>query len=454
MATGPGGELSLRTKLLYTGSALGAEALIQSRAAWILYFYGTPEGGNGRQLLPLGLIGALLAAMRLVDACDAALVGYWSDRTRSPLGRRLPFILAGAPFWALLAVLVVFPPAGGTATVAVWFAATTLLYGVFATVSGAPYEALLPEVARTSRERLDVVGIRVYFGVAGAAIGLVGSGLLVDRVGVQGMMIAIAALALVTRYLGVLGVWHRVDRRQPPAALSFREAMATTFRNKAFLAFLPTFVLFQTGLQMLTGALPFFAVAVLGVAEPGNWVAILTGVGILATLTAVPFFARLAGRRSKRHAYALAMLLTGCAFPLFAVAGLLPGVPVLPQVLAAMALTCAPLAGVYLFPAALTADIADDDAERTGHRREGAYFGAQSFVEKITSALSPLVLSALLSLGSTAADPLGVRLVGPVAALCVLLGWLLFRAYDLPDDVPAGAAAPRPAERWGSGEAA
>jgi GPH family glycoside/pentoside/hexuronide:cation symporter len=437
------GPLPLPTKLLYSISSLGAEALIQSRAAWLLYFYAPPADSGLKELLPIGLVGLLLAAMRVVDSFDSLLVGWWSDRTRSRLGRRLPFVLAGAPFWAIFAVLAFFPPADApVATIAVWFALTTELYSLFATVAGGPYEALMPEIARTSRQRLDLVSTRVYFGVAGAAVGLVASGALVDRLGVQGMMVAVAALALATRYLGVAGVWRRVDRDQAPATLPLKTALKATFANKQFLAFLPTFVLFQTGLQMLTGMLPFYARATLGVDEPGRWVALLMGVTVVSVLLAVPVFGRLAGRTSKRHAYRRAMLLTGLAFPMLAVAGFLPGIPPLAQVLAAMALVGAPMAGVYLFPAALTADIADHDAALTGQRREASYFGAQGFVEKITSALSPLVLAGLLSLGNTAADPLGVRLVGPVAAGFVLLGWFLFRRYRLPDDVGAAAAGP------------
>ncbi|MCC6314387.1 MAG: MFS transporter [Thermomicrobiales bacterium] len=422
--------------MLFSLSSLGSEALIQSRAAWLLYFYAPPADSGLRQWLPLGFVGFLLTALRAIDSFDAILVGYWSDRTRSRLGRRLPFILAGAPLWALFAVLTFTPPpAGSFAATAVWFALAVELYGFFATLAGAPYEALMPEIARTSHERLQVVGARVYFGVAGAAIGLVGSAALVDRFDVQGMMIAVAALALFTRYLGVAGVWRRVDRQQGPADLPFRAAVRATFANDQFRAFLPTFVLFQTGLQMLTGLLPYYVRVVLGVDEPGQWVALLMAVAIVAMLAAVPVFSAIARRRSKREAYRLALLGTALAFPTLFFAGFLPGIPALPQVLAAMALVGAPMAGVYLFPAAITADVADHDASITGLRREASYFGAQNFVEKITSALSPLTLAGLLTLGNTAANPLGVRLVGPTAALFVLAGWFCFRSYHLPDDV-------------------
>ena len=79
----------------------------------------------------------------------------------------------------------------------------------------------------------------------------------------------------------------------------------------------------------------------------------------------------------------------------------------------------------------------DYDNLLTGLRREATYYGAQNFVEKTTSALTPLLVGALLLLGSTTEDPLGMRLVGPVAGVLVLAGWLAFRRYDLPDEVLA-----------------
>ncbi len=428
--------LPRRAKLLYSVSSLGGEALNQSRAAWLLYYYAPPADSGLQPLLPLSVIGVLLAILQVVGALDDAVIGWWSDRTRSRLGRRLPFILAGTPLAAIFAVLIVTPPAdAGTAATAVYLFVVMEMYAIFSTVSGGPYEALLPEIARSSRDRVDLVSIRVVFGVAGAGIGLVASGPLVDQFGVRVMMIVMVALAFGCRYLGMAGIWRHVNRRQLPADLSLREAFAATLRNTQFLAFLPTFVLFQTGLGMLTGVLPYYAKAVLRVDDAGRWVSILTAVAIASMLAAIPFFTWVAHRRSKRQAYSLAMLLAGLAFPLLFIAGFVPGIPRLAQVLVVMAIIGAPQAGVYLFPAALTADIADHDATQTGMRREATYFGVQNFVERTAGALSPLTLAALLALGNTADDPLGIRLVGPVAGLFVLAGHFVFRFYDLPDEV-------------------
>ena len=438
---GQAAELPLRTKVLFASSSLGSEAVSQSRTLWLLYYYAPPADADLPELLPAGLVAALLTIVRLADSFDDALVGYWSDRTRSRLGRRIPFILAATPFWALFAFLLFVPPAdAGTATTAVYLFVVLQFYFVFATLSGGPYEALLPEIALTSRDRVTIVGVRVYMGAVGAGIGLAVSGVIVDAFGFKAMALVMATLALAFRYLGMSSVWNRARRTAPPADIPLREALRETFRNRPFIVFLPSFVLFQLGLQLVLGILPFYVTAVLGAENEGTWVGILTAVAIVAMLTGVPVFARFAAATSKRHAYATAMAAAAALFPLFFFAGFLPGLPKEAQIILVMAFAGFPVAGVYLFPAALTADIVDYDSTRTGMRREAIYYGAQNFVEKTVGAAVPLLIVLLRLVGDTAGDPLGIRLTGIVAGAAVLIGYLIFRGYRLPDQVLPSAA--------------
>jgi len=426
----PGG-LPLKAKLMYASSSLGGEALTQSRSLWLLYFY--TEANDF--LSPLA-VGAILTVARLVETVDDGLIGFWSDKTRSRLGRRIPFVLAATPFWALFSVLLFTPPTSSAAATAAYLFIVLELLFLASTLSGGPYEALLPEIASSSAERVQITWMRVYFGVAGAAVGLVLSGLLIDAAGYAAMAVAVASLALVARYVGVAGIWRHASRTQEPADVGLGEALRATLANRYFLLFLPTFALFQLGFQVLLGVLPFLVKAALEVDDEGTWVGALAAIAIGTMALTIPLAARLARRRPKHRAYRVFLLAAVALFPLLAFAGFLPGIPVEAQLVAGMVVVGLPIAGNYLFPAPLTADIIDYDELRTGMRREATYFGAQNFVEKTTSALAPLVLGILLTLGRTTEDPLGIQLAGPVAAGIVLLGYLAFRRYDLPDDVP------------------
>ena len=439
--------LSRRAKALYASSSIGSEALVQSRSTWLLYYYAPPASANMRSLLPVGVAGVILFVDGLTGAFYNPVVGHWTDRTRSRLGRRIPWVLAFTPPWALFALLVFTPPQNaGTAAIAAYLFLTLELYALFSTLSGGPFQALLPEIARTSAERLSLVGYRVYAGAVGGGAGLVLSGLLVDHVGFRWMAFVMAALALVTRYIGTLGVWHRASRTAAPAAIPFRRAVSTTFRNAQFLVFVPSVVLFQVGVQMILGVLPYYVKAVLHTSHTGTWVAVLTGIAIVSMLVSVPLAARLARRTSKRHAYRVAMLGAAAVFPLLALAGAGTRVPAWAQLALVMAIAGPPLSGVYLFPDALTADIIDEEHTRIGMRREAMYYGAGSFVQQAGGSLGPFLLAGLLILGDTSAHQAGLRLVGPVAGLLVLVAYVIFRRYELPDDVEAapavGSAAP------------
>jgi GPH family glycoside/pentoside/hexuronide:cation symporter len=244
--------------------------------------------------------------------------------------------------------------------------------------------------------------------------------------------------------VGLAGAWKHASRTQTPAEIGLVEAFRTTFANRQFLYFLPAFALFQLGFQVLLGSLPFLVQAALDVEKAGAWVAVLSAIAIVTMVAMIPLAGKLATMTSKRHAYRVSLVSAVALFPLLAFAGFLPWIPVEAQLVVAMVVVGLPIAGNYLFPAPLTADIIDYDTVQTGLRREATYFGAQNFVEKIASGFAPLILGVLLVLGHTVDEPLGVRLVGPVAAVLVLVGFLAFRRYDLPDEV---VEAPRELER-------
>lgn len=441
--------LPLRTKLLYASSHLGSDALARSRALWLLYYYAPPADSDLPHLLP-GLVFALLFAVgSVVGSLDLVVVGFFSDKTRSRWGRRIPYVLAGAPLWGLFAVLLFTSPAhSGAAVAGIYFFFVYELFFLFQTISGAPYDALLPEIAPTSAERVSLQSIKVYFGVAGTAIGLVGSYYLRDHFGFRVMALTMAGLALLFRYVGIFGVWERAKESRIPADLTFREALKATFANVPFRILLPSVVLFAIAFELLQAVIPFYVHAMLPKSSwlTGRW---LVAIAITAAVACVPLFQRLAARTTKRDAYRFSMLAAALAFPLLAVAGVVPGVSDEVQIIVAVALIGAPIGAHYLFPIPLYADVIDQDSGRTKRRREATYLGAQGFVERMATSIALPLLVLLRLLGDTRGHSLGVRLVGPVGGLLVLGGWLLFRSYHLADDVrdrvpPQAAEAAKP----------
>jgi GPH family glycoside/pentoside/hexuronide:cation symporter len=407
----------------------------RSQGLWLLYYYAPPKDAHLPTLLPSLAVGALLALGGIVGALDEAIVGYFSDRTRSHWGRRIPYIVVGAPLWSIFFVLLFTPPPNaGSAATAVYLFFVFEALALFGAVVVGPYEALLPELAPTSDQRVGLQAVKVYLGVLGTAIGLVGSDFLVHHIGFKAMALAIAAFALVCQYVAIGGVWKRARLSRTPAEIGFRDALRATFSNAGFRVLLPSVVLFALAFQLLQTDIPFYVHAVVG---RHSWLTsrLLLAVAIGAAIGCVPLFTRLARRTSKRRAYRASMLAAAVTFPLLGLAGILPGIPAEVQILVAVALVGAPIGAHFLFPVPLTADVIDDDSAKTKQRREATYLGAASFVERTATSIAPLVLVLLRLLGDTRGHTLGVRLAGPIGGLIILVAYVLFRAYDVPDEV-------------------
>lgn len=435
-------------RLGYAFGSVAGNAVTQAWTLWLLYFYAPPADADLPRRVPdiwgfdaRVFLGGVLTAARLLEALDDPLIGYWTDRASSRWGRRLPFVVPATPFWGLSFVLLFLPPlTGASAGNVVYVFVAAMFFYLFSNLAGAPLEALLPTLAKRHEDRLSIATWQLLFGVGGAILGLSVSSLVVDLAGFTAMAGTVAGVAVTVRFATVAAVWQRAKADARPAAPGLRRAIRETFSNPQFLAYLPSFVLFQTGLQMLTGVLPFFVDAVLHDAElfgrrgsehTGTFTFLLTATVIAGIVTAIPLYRKAALRRGKAWAYRVAMVASAAVFPLLASAGFLPGLPALPQALGAVFAAGMATAGVFLFPNILTADIVDHDAERTGTRREAMFYGTQNMVEKAATAFSPLLLALALLAGDSPERPFGVRIAGPIAGALVALAFVSFRRYSL-----------------------
>jgi glycoside/pentoside/hexuronide:cation symporter, GPH family len=112
-----------RIRFSYGLASIAGNAISQTGSLWLVYFYAPPSdatiaarvsdaGGIDARIL----LGATLTLARLIEALDDPLIGYWTDRTRSRWGRRLPFIVVFTPFWALFFVFFFLPPVAEAST--------------------------------------------------------------------------------------------------------------------------------------------------------------------------------------------------------------------------------------------------------------------------------------------------------------------------------------------------
>jgi GPH family glycoside/pentoside/hexuronide:cation symporter len=363
-------------------------------------------------------------------------------------------VVLSTPFYALFFFLFFTPPGADHSVFvnALYITAIVLIQRLMGTLSTGPLEALLPEIAQSSAARVSIVTWQVFLGALGGVFAFVATGFIKDALGFQVMAGTVAVIALVSRYIGLSGAWRYARADVEPVRIGIVESLRQAFRNDQFLFFLPTFVMFNLAVTMLLASLPFFAesiilgedealeVRLLGLSldlKGGGITSVLGGAATVAVILSLPIVYRLAVWRGKAWIYSAAMLMGAATFPLLFFMGLIPGVHPLVQSTVFVALAGVAITGVFAFPNAIMADIIDYDFLRTGMRREALYYGAQNTVEKWMGSLSPAVLAGLFLLGETADNPLGIRLIGPVAGAAAIIGFIFFRGYTLPDTVTA-----------------
>ena len=140
---------------------------------WSVYNAFVPIFLAGRFLMAAGFIGFFMTLDNIAALLIQPAVGAWSDRLRTPIGRRMPFILVGAPLGAIAFILLPV-----SASLIIFFLAATLLLLSMA-IWRTPVVALMPDIT-PSKYRSQANGIINFMGGLGAIIAFLGGAALYD----------------------------------------------------------------------------------------------------------------------------------------------------------------------------------------------------------------------------------------------------------------------------------
>ena len=226
------------------------------------------------------VIGLLIGGEGLIALWLPLVVGSWSDRLRTPLGSRLPFILAATP--ALVVALAVLGFVDSIAEAAIVVA--VFFVGYF--VAYEPYRALYPDLVDAEIAGRAQSSQAIFRGL-GTFLALVGGGLLIS---VSDPLPFLAAALIVGGSMGafcVAGVRHR---RRERAAVQ-EEAVGEVVRRVADLvrgngelqAFLVANALWELALAALKTFVVLYVTKTLGLSLAGSSLA----VGVAATFVLV-----------------------------------------------------------------------------------------------------------------------------------------------------------------------
>jgi len=419
----------LRTLLAYGGPTFGL-----SFALFFVQFYFL-KFATDVLLLPPAWMGWLFAAAKLYDALSNPLVGSASDRTRSRIGRRAPYLFAALPVFVASFAMLWDPPAAlARGALAAWVACGLVLFYTAFALYAVPHAALGAELSSDSHQRTRLfgarqigftVGMMLAFAAMDAAMNAHDPRAAAVRVALPSIVVAAAVLAIPALFV-----------RAPvtdgaKGGTSVLRALADVWRNRPARLLLIVYGVEAVGTGSIGVMAPYVTEYWLG--RP-DLVGVLPAAYVIAGIVSIPLWVVLSRRFGKRETWLVSMSLAAASFAgLFRFGGTI-GATIGFLVLAGLAMG----AGSVL-ASSILADLIDLDERATGERKEGVYSAAMGFVLKLGTSLataaSGLVLAAVGFAPNAEQSPeslLGIRvLFAGFPCIGFLLGALLFTRFSL-----------------------
>jgi glycoside/pentoside/hexuronide:cation symporter, GPH family len=381
--------------------------------------------------------GLLVLLPKAWDVLFNPVAGRISDRTRTRIGPRRPYLLGGGIALAIcFAALFAGPTSGSSTTAALYVAAMFLLCATAFAFFQVPYNALPAELTEDPTERTRLTAWRIAVLAIAILVSGAGAPAVRDAVGGTGgyriMGVAVGVLIVIGAVGVFLGTARAPHTRVLPSVSSWGEVVRAVRECRPFRLLLAAFVVQAVGIGTLLAGVDYLARVAIGDkgVQPLLFVAF-----VAPALLVMPVWQRVAARYGKRTGYVLATLVFAAGtLGLLATRVLPVGV-----VIACAAVVGVGYAGVQVFPLAMLPDVIGAEERRTGQIRAGLFAGVWTAGETLGLALGPALYGLVLavggyvsSAGEDVAQPAGavtavVLGIGLVPTVFVLAGLPLLR---------------------------
>ena len=339
------------------------------------------------------LAGTVILISKIYDSITDPFEGLLADRTRTKLGRRRPYLLAGIPLVFLSFVALFYPFSMESQTTR--FVSVVLSYLFFSTVVSIVmlnYNALHSEITLDYHERSSLSSIRIFFStvssIVAALVPLEIVKLFPDiHTGYIVMAVAIGAFFALPFIATVMAVKERPEFQKPPEKFDWKLAFIEPFKNRTFIYTLAMYLFAFVAIDTVSTIVAYFVKYYM---QRSGEVSFVNGTLLVAQVISLPFYVALSKRTSKIRGYiiglsiwVIAMLFSFLLSPnnasfwiyVFAsVVGLGTG-------------------GVVVMIYAIFPDIPDVDELHSGERREAIYSALVTFIRKFSSALAIFAVS-------------------------------------------------------------
>jgi oligogalacturonide transporter len=334
------------------------------------------------------LAGTVILISKLYDAVTDPFEGVLSDRTRTRLGRRRPYLLAGIPLVFLSFFALFYPINLADETHRLIFVICAYLF--FSTVVSIVmlnYNALQSELTLDYNERTALSSTRIFFSTVSSILAALLPLEIVKvfpdvRQGYIAMGLAFGAFFALPLIATVAAARERREFQRPPGALDWRAAFVEPFRMRTFVFVLIMYLLAFVAMDTVSSIVVYFMKYYLSRGDEANYV---SGTLLVFQVISLPFYTALSRRTSKRTGYMVGALIWAGAMLISFLIG--PGNPSFVVYLFAAIVGLA-TGGIVVMVYAMFPDIPDVDELETGKRREGIYAALVTLIRKGSSALA------------------------------------------------------------------
>ena len=238
--------------------------------------------------IPIAIAGAITTAVLVFDIISDPIIGYFSDKTVSRLGRRAPWMLLGAVILAVAIIgLFAVPEGFGTNASLIWVTIFFLIATLGFTMVSIPYGAMAGEMTLDKKERSSMTAWRMAFASLGI---LIGGALIPILAGDTRSGYTFAAICVAP--LIVLSIWFSVffTRNTPrtlrPSQQNFSQVLGLVIANRAFITLVVLYGIMTLAIALVTAGLPFAAMYL--ILDDGNSLlsGIAKGLGTLSLMFA------------------------------------------------------------------------------------------------------------------------------------------------------------------------
>lgn len=343
-----------------------------------------------------GLAGTVILISKIYDSVTDPFEGVISDRTRTRLGRRRPYLLAGIPL-VFISFFAMFYPVTFTSEAArfAFVIATYLFFSTVVSLVMLNYSALQAELTLDYNERTSLATFRIFFSTFASilcallpleivkALPDVRTGWIVTGV-VFGLLFALPFIATVavTR--------ERTEFQRELRRFHWKQAFVEPFQVRTFVFVLVMYVTAFTAFDATQSIVVYYIKTFLGRGEEVSYV---LGTLLVAQVVSLPFYQWLSKRTSKARTYLIGALVF--VVVMFFSFLFTPASPA-PALYIFAVLVGVGSGGVVIMVYAIFPDIPDVDELRSGERREGTYSALTTFTRKLSSALAVFAVAQVL----------------------------------------------------------